>query len=105
MMDFSFESTPWELFAEKLRWGDRISATRLLTLLEGEPEEAVEEAFQTLEDLHGNLDITDLPKPEIPGEAGKRLALEARLVREGKLLEGFGPEDPLGMGNILFLLT
>ncbi|MBR2889104.1 MAG: sigma-70 family RNA polymerase sigma factor [Oscillospiraceae bacterium] len=97
MMDFTFEQSPWELFAEKLKWGDRVSAARFLTLLEGESEDAVEEAFQTLEDLHTTLDIADLPKPEPSGEAGKRLALEARLVREGKLLEGFGSDDPLGM--------
>ena len=97
MMDFSFEMTPWELFAEKLKWGEPVSSARFLTLLEGESEEMVEEAFETLECHHAALDVGTLPVMEVGGETGKRLALEARLVREGKLLEGFGNDDPLRM--------
>ena len=92
---FSFEESPWELFAGKLNMGDRISASRFLTLLEGESEQTLEDAFQTLEDLQVTLDLDDLPKPAVSGEAGKRLALEEKLVQQGNLLTGLPEGDPL----------
>lgn len=92
---FSFEESPWELFAGKLSMGDRISASRFLTLLEGESEQALEDAFQTLENLSVSLDISDLPRPTFSGESGKRLAMEENLVRQGNLLTGLSGGDPL----------
>lgn len=92
---FSFGESPWELFAGKLKMGDRISASRFLTLLEGEEEQALEDAFQTLEDLSVSLDISDLPRPSVPAETGKRLAMEEKLVQQGKLLTGLAEGDPL----------
>lgn len=92
---FSFADSPWELFAGKLRMGDRISASHFLTLLEGEDEQALEDAFQTLEDLSVSLDVSDLPRPSLSGETGKRLAVEEKLVQQGKLLTGLSESDPL----------
>ena len=92
---FTFEETPWELFAQKLKMGSNLSAAHFLTRLEGEGEEAVENAFQTLEDLSVSLDIADLPRPVFSGQTGARLHLEERLAREGKLLTGLGENDPL----------
>ena len=94
---FSFEESPWEMFARKLEYGGRISASRLLALLEGEGEDAVEAAFQTLEERFVSLDVEDLPKPVPAGELGKRLTLEEKLARQGKLLNGLGDDDPLRM--------
>ena len=45
---FSFEQSPWDMAADKLRSGDTISAAKLLTLLEGEEEQAVETALETV---------------------------------------------------------
>ena len=92
---FSFEESPWELFVRKLESGGRISAARFLTLLEGEGEDAVETAFQTLEERLVTLDVSDLPKSVPTGELGKRLQLEEKLVKQGNLLQSLGAEDPL----------
>ena len=94
---FSFEASPWEIFARKLEYGSRLSAARFLTLLEGESEDAVEEALQTLEERSVALEVADLPKAAPSGELGKRLALEEKLVREGTLRSGLSAEDPLAM--------
>ena len=45
-LDFTFEQSPWELLLENLRSGSTISAVRLLNALEGEDEEALEDALQ-----------------------------------------------------------
>ena len=94
---FSFERSPWDMAVEKLRSGDAISAVRLLTLLEGEEEDAVEEAFQTLEQLEVTLDISDLPADFGTGETEKRLRLEQKLAKSGLQPGAFPEGDPLGL--------
>ena len=92
---FSFEASAWELFAGKLRCGDRLSAAKFLTLLEGEDEETVEEAFATLEELSVTLDLGDLPRGTQSGDIGARLALEEKLARQADLLTALPEGDPL----------
>lgn len=94
---FSFGESPWELFADKLKPGSRMSAVRFLTLLEGEEEETVEEALLTLEQRHVTLDVDGLPAPAAAGETAKRLLLEEKLVKQGNLLTGLAEGDPLGL--------
>lgn len=91
---FSFEETPWEQHLATMQPGQRIGAATLLTLLEGGSEDAVEEAFDALEQLHAELDIGDLSKDY--GFAG----LSARLQQEEKLqfprdMEQLEASDPL----------
>ncbi len=95
MNEFSFEASAWELYAEKLNRGDRVAAARMLTLLEGESEDSVEDAFAALEEVGVALDISELPKPVITGDSGKRLLLEEKLVEQGKLLTDLPEGDPL----------
>ena len=93
--DFTFGQAPWELTLGKLREGDTISAARLLTLLEGEDETAVEDALLTLEDKHITLDVQSLPKDYGTGQTEARLRLEEKLVSNGKLPESLEETDPL----------
>ncbi len=93
---YCFEESPWELALEKLRRGASISALRLLTLLEGEDEDALEDAFQELESRGVTLDVSALPKDYATGETEKRLRLEEKLaphIRPQDLPE----TDPLGL--------
>ena len=92
---FSFEASAWELFARKLRFGDRLSAAQFLTLLEGEDEETVEDAFADLEERRVTLDTGDLPKPAVSGDTGARLALEEKLAGEDDLRTALPEADPL----------
>ena len=95
MNDFTFEATPWELALEEMRFGDTLSAARFLTLLEGESEEAVEEAFEDLAGGHVTLDIAELPKTLGTGETAVRLRREAELVKTGLDPAVLEPGDPL----------
>ena len=44
-LDFSFEPAPWEQWLRGKQMGDMVSAAQLLTLLEAEHDEAVEDAL------------------------------------------------------------
>lgn len=95
--DFSFGDSPWETAISQLKDHDRVSATYFLTLLESEPEDVVEEAFERLLERDIILDIGDLPTYEGAGEAAVRLRREAQLVRENRLPEGLEEHDPLAL--------
>lgn len=95
MNEFTFELSPWELFARRLTPGSSVSAMRLLTVLEGEDDAALEEAFQALEAKNITLDLSDLPARDASGALGERLSLEKKLCRQGKLLTGLAENDPL----------
>ena len=92
---FSFEQSPWEMAAEKLRRGDTMDAVRLLTLLEGEEEDAVEAAFETLTAMGITLDISGLPEDFGTGEAEKRLRMEKKLAKHALRPSDFPEGDPL----------
>lgn len=94
-MDFCFSKAPWELAVEKLPYGATLQAARLLTLLEGEDDAAVADAFEALEEKRITLDITALPRDPGSGQAVQRLAREELLVREGDLLRDLEENDPL----------
>ena len=95
MNDFVFEATPWELALEEMHIGDTLSAARFLTLLEGESEETVEEAFEDLADAHVTLDVAELPKTLGAGDTAVRLRREAELVKTGLDPAVLEPGDPL----------
>ena len=95
MNDFTFEATPWELALEEMHIGDTLSAARFLTLLEGESEETVEEAFEDLAAAHVTLDVAELPKTLGAGDTAVRLRREAELVKTGLDPAVLEPGDPL----------
>lgn len=94
-MEFVFESSPWEQLAEGLEQGNVVSASYLLTVLEGEDEESVEQALAALEERAVQIDLSDLPRPAITGENGTRLRLEAELVKQDRFWLKLEETDPL----------
>lgn len=94
---FSFEQSPFELACKGLRKADPVDALRLLALLEGEAEDAVEEAFGTLQELGVQLQLDSLPQSQPPEQLAARLALEQKLARQGELLRNLPENDPLGL--------
>ena len=94
-LEFSFEPDPWEVFRMSLTMGDTVSSSQLLTLLEEEDGQALEDALQDLETACVNLDISDLPKNGGTGETAVRLKQETQLVQEGMHPEALEPNDPL----------
>ena len=93
-LEFSFEPDPVDVFLSGLKAGDRVPASRLLTLLEGEDTETLEEALQNLKTAGVTLDI-DLPKTHGTGEAAARLRQEEQLAREGLNPKALGENDHL----------
>ena len=94
-LDFSFEPSPWETWLRTKQMGDRVSAAELLTLLEEESEDAVEDALQEIEMACMALDISDLPKNITSGEAGVRLRREIQLAERELDPRFLEPNDPL----------
>jgi RNA polymerase primary sigma factor len=93
--DFSFEPSPWESILGGVSAGSSLPAASFLTLMEGECEEAVEEAFSLLEERDILLDIADLPADFGNGETAVRLRREVQLVKENKLPSALEENDPL----------
>ena len=94
-LDFSIEQSPWEAFLMTKGMGDTVSAVTLLSLLEGEDEQQVEEALQDLETGCMNLDISGLPSVGGTGEAAVRLRREMQLAKKGLQSADLEENDPL----------
>lgn len=94
-LEFSFETPAWVQTLQTLTRGSRLSAVRLLTLMEGEGEAQFEEALLYLESMGISLDISDLPRPSATGQAALRLRREQQLVQDGTLRENLDENDPL----------
>lgn len=94
-MDISFRDSPWEAWMDRKRYGDSLSAAQLLTFLEEETEEGVEDAFAALEDRGLKLDVTTLPSRQFVGQAALRLRQEEQMAKENMALKDLGPNDPL----------
>ena len=94
-LEFSFGPAPWETWLRQKQMGDSVSAAQLLTLLEEESEQAVEDALQEIEMACMVLDISGLPQNVASGEAAVRLRQEIQLVKKGLRPEQLEENDPL----------
>lgn len=94
-LDFSFGPSPWESWLRTKQMGDTVCAAKLLTLLEEEGEEAVEDALQEIEMACMVLDVSNLPRNVFSGEAGLRLRQEVQMVKKGLNPAALEENDPL----------
>jgi len=94
-LEFSFAPSPWETWLRTKQMGDIVSAAELLTLLEEENEQALEDALQEMEMACMTLDISDLPRNVFSGEAAARLRQEIQLVKKGLNPGDLEENDPL----------
>ena len=94
-LEFSFEPAPWEQWLRGRQMGDTVSAAQLLTLLEAEHDEAVEDALQEIEMACMVLDISDLPRNVVSGEAALRLRQEMQMAQKGLNPGDLEESDPL----------
>lgn len=97
MNDFVFdrEFSPWEMALSRLAKGSVLSAGRFIGLMEQDNTVEPETAAMDLEERGVMLDVSDLPKIPGGGKTAERLAMEAKLYREGGLLENLDRNDPL----------
>lgn len=94
-LEFTFDEPLW---AQKLRLlpsGGELSAAMLLTVMEEETEEALEEALLFLESRHIRLRVAELPRPALTGQAAVRLRMEEAWAGQGTFLEQLEENDPL----------
>ena len=96
-LDFTFDESPWEQYLFSRQMGDSVSAAQLLTLLEGEEEQAVEDALQRIEEACMTLDLTGLPKTGAAGEAALRLKQEMGMEKKHYSTWALEEGDPLGL--------
>ena len=94
-LEFSFEPRPWESWLRSKQMGDSVSAAQLLTLLEEESEDVLEDALQELEMACMTLDLSQLPRNVASGEAAVRLRQEMQLVKNGLDYHTLEDNDPL----------
>ncbi len=94
-LEFSFDAAPWEDALAQIPNGGSVCAAQLLTVLEGETDEMVEEALLQLELRGISLDISNLPKPAAAGEAALRLRREAQWAKNAEPVEVLEEHDPL----------
>lgn len=97
MMDLNitFEDAPWETLLSTADRGSSVSAVSLLAMLEGEDEERLEDAFQTMEERGVLLEITGLPKYRGEGQTAQRLRREEQLAQSALRPEALEEGDPL----------
>ncbi len=94
-LEFTFEESPWEQMLDTLHRGDRLSAVRFLTLMEGEEESQVEDALTDLEMGGVVLDVSELPKSVFTGEAALRLRREEQWADGDLKAAKLDENDPL----------
>ena len=94
-LDITFEASPWESFLMTKGMGQTVSAVTVLSLLEGDEEQQLEDALQDLETGCMILDISGLPKTGGSGEAALRLRREAELAQKGLDPSALEESDPL----------
>ena len=92
-LEFSFESAAWEEYIDNLNGS--ASAVTLLALTEAEDEQTLEDALEMLEEREIALDISDLPKPMLSGDAALRLRQEEQLIASNLNVSSLDVNDPL----------
>jgi len=95
LTDFIFEIPPYEAFVASLPDGGSVSAAKLLTLLEAESEDTLQQVLDGLETRHITLLTDELPVYAAAGDTALRLQQELALAQSGDLMQGLGENDPL----------
>ena len=94
MMEFVFEQAPWEQLLENPD-GGRICALELLSCLEGEAEESLEDAFAVMEDRGIALDVSRLTDLTTGAQLTLRLRQEKQMAEKGSYFRELEETDPL----------
>ena len=95
-LDISFEPTPWETFLQTKQAGDSIRAVDLLTMMEDEQEDALEDALDQLETGCFKLDLSGISHNTVAGEAALRLKQEMEMAgKDAFPLDQLDKTDPL----------
>ena len=95
MIDIQFEQSPWEAFLNSCKNGTSVSAWNLISMLEEEDDETLEDAFRIIQEKQLDLDLSALPRTIAPGQAAQRLKQEKEYVQKGLNPSDMEENDPL----------
>lgn len=95
MNDFVFEQAPWEAYLRSCKNGSVISGWNLISMLEDEEDNAVEDAFSILTVKKLQLDLSGLPQMSAGSNTAQRLQQEREYVTDGLKTALMEETDPL----------
>ena len=95
MNDFVFEQAPWETYLRSCKNGSVISGWNLISMLEDEEDDAVEDAFSILTVKKLQLDLSGLPQMSAGSNTAQRLQQEREYVIGGLKTALMEETDPL----------
>ena len=95
MNDFVFEQAPWEAYLRSCKNGSVISGWNLVSMLEDEEDDAVEDAFSILAVKKLQLDLSGLPQMSAGSNTAQRLQQEREYVIGGLKTALMEETDPL----------
>ena len=95
MNDFVFEQAPWEAYLRSCKNGSVISGWNLISMLEDEEDNAVEDAFSILTVKKLQLDLSGLPQMSAGSNTAQRLQQEREYVTGGLKTALMEETDPL----------
>lgn len=95
MMDFQFEQSPWEAYLSSCGDGASLPAWKLLSLLEEEDDDSVEDAFGAMAEKNISVDFSGFPRTIPDGQMAQRLKQEREYVQNGLKTSDMEEHDPL----------
>ena len=95
MNDFVFEQAPWEAYLRSCKNGSVISGWNLISMLEDEEDDVVEDAFSILTVKKLQLDLSGLPQMSAGSNTAQRLQQEREYVTGGLKTALMEETDPL----------
>ena len=95
MNDFVFEQAPWEVYLRSCKNGSVISGWNLISMLEDEEDDVVEDAFSILTVKKLQLDLSGLPQMSAGSNTAQRLQQEREYVTGGLKTALMEETDPL----------
>ena len=95
MNDFVFEQAPWEAYLRSCKNGSVISGWNLISMLEDEEDDAVEDAFSILTVKKLQLNLSGLPQMSAGSNTAQRLQQEREYVTGGLKTALMEETDPL----------
>lgn len=95
MNDFVFEQAPWEAYLRSCKNGSVISGWNLISMLEDEEDDAVEDVFSILTVKKLQLDLSGLPQMSAGSNTAQRLQQEREYVTGGLKTALMEETDPL----------
>ena len=92
-LEYSFDASPWEDFLDNARGG--ICAAQLLSIMENEDAQTLEDALEVCLEKRIGLDISRLPRLYGSGEQARRLREEEQWAQKGLPVDQMQERDPL----------